>query len=153
MKTVGIVEEVGSEITKYSPGDYVSGLIRPGYTSHIITKDVLLFKIPHLGKKDPGLCILEPIMCVVNILRTASPQFGDTVAVIGCGSMGLLILAGLKKSGARHVVAVDLMDSRLAMAEQWGATHTVNPRNNNPKGLINELSRGQGSRCGHRNHR
>jgi L-iditol 2-dehydrogenase len=84
-------------------------------------------------------------MCIVNIVRTACPEFGDTVAVVGCGSMGILTIAGLTKSGARNIVAVDVQDNRLALARQWGATHTVNNQKEDVLRVLSDLSHGKGA--------
>ena len=50
------------------------------------------------------------------------------VAVVGCGIMGLLTIAGLRKSGARKVVGVDLLPEKLELAKKLGATDVMNPR-------------------------
>ena len=53
---------------------------------------------------------------------------GTSVAVIGCGMMGLMAVAGLSRSAAREVIAIDVMDSRLEWARKMGATKTLNPK-------------------------
>jgi threonine dehydrogenase-like Zn-dependent dehydrogenase len=138
------VEEVGKNVTRYKPGDYVAGMIKPGYASYAVVKDKQLFPIPP-KPKDPFLCIAEPLMCIVNIVRVACPEFGDTAAVVGCGSMGLLTIAGLAKSGARNIVALDLQDDRLEMAKKWGATHTVNPQKTDPRQFVFDLTENRGA--------
>ena len=140
----GVVEDLGSKVTGIKVGDIVTGSIKPGYASHAIGPEDKLFVIPR-GPKNPFDCITEPIMCIVNIVRIACPEFGDTVVVIGCGSMGLLTLSGLRKSGARNLVALDLLDKRLELAKQWGATHTVNPLKEDAEKAVFEISGGEGA--------
>jgi Zn-dependent alcohol dehydrogenase len=53
---------------------------------------------------------------------------GDSVAVIGCGGVGLNVLQGARLAGATTIVAVDVKDAALAFARKFGATHTVNAR-------------------------
>lgn len=53
---------------------------------------------------------------------------GDRVAVIGCGFMGLMVIAGLKSRALGDIVAIDLDEKRLEMAVQYGATKTINPK-------------------------
>ena len=52
---------------------------------------------------------------------------GDTVVVIGCGGVGLNVIQGAKHAGAERVIAVDMVDGKLATAKKFGATDIVNP--------------------------
>jgi threonine dehydrogenase-like Zn-dependent dehydrogenase len=140
----GVAEDVGKKVTRLKPGDFVAGVLKPGYASYAIAPEKHLVNIP-LKPKDPLLCIAEPLMCIVNIVRTACPEFGDTDAVVGCGSMGLLTIAGLTKSGARNIVAVDVQENRLALARQWGATHAINSQKEDVLKILSDLSGGKGA--------
>lgn len=77
-------------------------------------------------------------------LRTAAVRPGQTVAVYGCGGVGLSIIQGARIAGARQIVAVDQFDSKLEMAAGVGATHTVNSTTNDPVQTIRSLTRGAG---------
>ena len=57
--------------------------------------------------------------------NTARVRPGDTVVVIGCGGVGLSIVQGAKHAGAERIVAVDLTPAKRALAEQLGATDTL----------------------------
>jgi Zn-dependent alcohol dehydrogenase len=59
------------------------------------------------------------------VWRTAGVRPGDRVAVIGCGGVGMSALLGAVAAGAQPVVAVDVADAKLALAEELGATHAV----------------------------
>jgi S-(hydroxymethyl)glutathione dehydrogenase / alcohol dehydrogenase len=61
-------------------------------------------------------------------LFNAGVQPGDSVAVIGCGGVGVNILQGARLAGATTVVAVDVKAAALDFARKFGATHTVNAR-------------------------
>jgi S-(hydroxymethyl)glutathione dehydrogenase/alcohol dehydrogenase len=60
-------------------------------------------------------------------LYTADVQTGSTVAVFGCGLVGLGAIAGARLAGASRIIAVDLAPNRLEMATHHGATDLVNP--------------------------
>jgi Zn-dependent alcohol dehydrogenase len=60
-------------------------------------------------------------------LRTAKVTAGSTVAVIGCGGVGLNVIQGAKLAGAYRIIAVDTVAWKLELAQQFGATHAVNP--------------------------
>jgi S-(hydroxymethyl)mycothiol dehydrogenase len=61
-------------------------------------------------------------------LHTGQVRRGDSVAVFGCGGVGDAAIAGARLAGATTIVAVDLDDRKLAIAREFGATHTVNAR-------------------------
>ncbi|MFI6479715.1 Zn-dependent alcohol dehydrogenase [Nonomuraea sp. NPDC050663] len=60
-------------------------------------------------------------------LNTAKVKPGSTVAVIGCGGVGLSVIQGARISGARAILAVDPLESKHALAKKVGATHTCTP--------------------------
>ncbi|WP_157155189.1 MULTISPECIES: Zn-dependent alcohol dehydrogenase [unclassified Diaminobutyricimonas] len=60
-------------------------------------------------------------------INTAQVRVGDTVAVIGCGGVGLSALQGAALAGARRVIAIDLQPGKLELAKKFGATDTINP--------------------------
>lgn len=139
---VGVVAEVGAQVKGLAPGDYVGGPMS-GFADYAITEPHRCIPIP---KSVTPLkhCMVEPLTCVSNILQAASPKFGDYIAVIGCGVMGLLTLAGLRYSGAAELIAVDLSDERLALAKQYGATHCINAKNCSAEDAVFEITGGRG---------
>ncbi|HLF79182.1 MAG TPA: Zn-dependent alcohol dehydrogenase [Dehalococcoidia bacterium] len=77
-------------------------------------------------------------------LRTSGLQAGQTVAVFGCGGVGLSIIQGARIGGARQIIAVDQFDSKLEMAKQMGATHTVNSMQEDAVKAVRALAGGAG---------
>ena len=70
-----------------------------------------------------GCAVLTGVGAVVN---TAQVRAGTAVAVVGLGGVGLASVLGAAAAGARQVIAVDLADDKLALAQSLGATHTFN---------------------------
>ena len=60
-------------------------------------------------------------------IRTAEVKPGSTVAVFGCGGVGLSVIQGARIAGAKQIIAVDLSAEKMEMARTFGATHTVTP--------------------------
>lgn len=146
-ESVGIIKEVGSAVTNYKAGDYV-GFVPAvmGFSSHLVVPVALCIPIPEeIPREELKYCLAEPLMCVGNIVKTANPQLGDTVAVVGCGMMGLLTIAGLKHSAASKIIAVDVQDSRLQLAKKFGATHLLNPTEGELTTTVDELTDNQGA--------
>ncbi|HVN88518.1 MAG TPA: Zn-dependent alcohol dehydrogenase [Candidatus Binataceae bacterium] len=82
------------------------------------------------------------------VLNTAHIEPGSTVAVFGCGGVGLAAIQGARIAGARMIIAVDQFESKLALAKRVGATHTVDSSKDDPVKTIRELTNpdaGQGS--------
>lgn len=76
----------------------------------------------------------EPLACVVHAVRRILIHPGDTVAVIGCGPIGLLFIAFLKSQygGRIQILALDHHEDRLERAREFGADFTLDPRRAGP---------------------
>ena len=121
---VCVVEDVGSAVTCFRPGDLVTGVLSTCIADYNVAANAQMIKIPETSKPIDA-CLGEPMMCVANIVRAVEPKMGDRVAVIGCGFMGLMVIAGLKSRALGDIVAIDLDEKRLEMAVQYGATKTI----------------------------
>ena len=64
--------------------------------------------------------------------------------MIGCGGIGLNIVQGCRIAGAANIIAIDIMDSKLEMASQFGATHTINSKDVDLDEAIKEITKGEG---------
>lgn len=76
------------------------------------------------------------------VINKAHVQAGSSVAVFGCGGVGLSVLMAARLSGAGQVIAVDVLESKLQMARELGATHVINGSAEDPVGRIREISGG-----------
>jgi aryl-alcohol dehydrogenase len=84
---------------------------------------------------DLPLELLGPLACGIGtgagaILNVLRPPLGSTVAVYGAGSVGLAAVMAAQCTGATTIVAIDLQPGRLRLANELGATHTVDARDN-----------------------
>lgn len=77
-------------------------------------------------------------------INTARVQPGTTVAVIGCGGVGLNVIQGAALAGARQIIAIDLLPNKLDFAKTFGATHFVNPAKDDAFKAVMELTGGRG---------
>jgi S-(hydroxymethyl)mycothiol dehydrogenase len=80
-----------------------------------------------------------------SAMFTGEVSLGDSVAVFGCGGVGCAAVAGARLAGASTIVAVDLDASKLTLARQFGATHTVDASRENPVEAIRGLTDGNGA--------
>ncbi len=77
-------------------------------------------------------------------INTVKVRPGDTVAVFGCGGVGLNVIQGALLAGAARIIAVDLMPQKLEMAREFGATDTVNAQDADPVDAVRSLTGGLG---------
>jgi S-(hydroxymethyl)glutathione dehydrogenase / alcohol dehydrogenase len=73
-------------------------------------------------------------------LNVAQIQPGETVAVIGCGGVGLSVIQGARIAGASRIIAVDMSDEKLETARQNGATDVVNAKDGDPVAAVRTLT-------------
>lgn len=177
----GIVERVGSSVTKVKPGDHVvlapascgkCSYCKSGHQSYCIN----FFPLNFGGKRTDGSCpyhnhdgenvtgfffgqssfatyslasennivkvpadvpleILGPLGCGLQtgsgaVLNVLKPQAGESIVVSGVGPVGLAAIMAAKAAGCTTIIAVDVHDNRLTLAQELGATHTINSKNN-----------------------
>lgn len=89
-----------------------------------------------------GCAVLTGVGAVKNM---AEVQIGSSVAVIGCGGVGLNVVQGARLAGAGRIIAVDLLDNKLEYAEKFGATHLVNAAREDSVQRIKDLTEGRGA--------
>ena len=123
----GIVEAVGSAVTRFRPGDRVSGCGGGAFASHIITSEFApLVKLPeNVSELD---CLAEPVMCCCNIVRAVNLPEEGTVAVVGCGYMGQVCLSLLQAHGVKHIAVFDPHIERRERALALGAAYAFDSR-------------------------
>ncbi len=119
----GVVAAVGPGVKGFAEGERVTGAIGQAFATHAVADAGMLFKVP--DGVDMAHALGEPLFCVANIARAAAPRFGDHVAVVGCGQMGLMTIAALKNPGLGSLVAVDALPERRQLALVAGATHVT----------------------------
>jgi S-(hydroxymethyl)glutathione dehydrogenase/alcohol dehydrogenase len=76
------------------------------------------------------------------VFNAAKVEPGATVAVIGCGGIGLSAVNGAALAGAERIIAIDTVPSKLELAREMGATDTINASNADPVEQIRDLTRG-----------
>jgi threonine dehydrogenase-like Zn-dependent dehydrogenase len=142
---VGVVEAVGRKVQGFAPGDRVTGLYAylRAFATYGLAEPHQLLKVPDHVPSEQALG--EPLKCIGTILRAAPPEFGDHVLVMGCGFMGLLVLAGLVGRGVASLIAVDIREDRLALAKEFGATHTINASDPDFLAKVNQITQGHGT--------
>ncbi len=90
--------------------------------------------------------LMEPLACVVHGQDLLQIQPGESVVIIGAGGpIGLMHLQLALRQGAAQVIAVDLSEERLAVADRLGAARSVNPSEEDAVDVVRELTDGRGA--------
>lgn len=138
---VGIVVEVGKNVTKVQVGDAVTGLGMGGFAEYRKVNPKECHKI---APNTPLVnAIGEPLKCVVTVLRAAKPEAGDFGLVLGCGPMGLWCTQGLDAKLLGGLIAVDVDDAKLELAKKYGATHTINSKREDVAQAVHRITNGR----------
>lgn len=118
-------------------------IVGGGFADQVTVEANRLFKITGEVSHEEA-ALTEPLACCVHSVKRAGLQLGDTVAIIGAGTMGLLHVLVAKLHGAKVVVS-DLDERRLELARRLGADWTINPAEIDPAAFIKERNDGLGA--------
>lgn len=102
-----------------------------------------VYKVPpEISEKHAAL--IEPLACAIHAVERGEIKLGDVVVQVGCGTLGLCMIAAERLKNPGMLIALDLLDSRLELARKFGADLTMNPRNENVVQRILDLTDGYG---------
>ncbi|MER7795589.1 zinc-dependent alcohol dehydrogenase family protein [Streptomyces sp. NPDC097640] len=171
---VGIVEEVGDQVTTVRPGQFVVGSFfasdgtclncRNGYPSNCLNREFVggcqaeYVRIPHadgtlVATPDlPADAQVPDLLACSDVMGTgwwaavaAGVRPGDTVAVVGDGAVGLSAVLAARELGAEHIIAMSRHESRQKLATEFGATDIVTERGDEGVARIKDLTGGIGA--------
>jgi threonine dehydrogenase-like Zn-dependent dehydrogenase len=124
-EVAGEVVEVGSSVQAYRPGMRVTGLFQKAYAEYACAAQNLVAPIPEGISYEEALG--EPLSCILSGARRTTVELGDTVALVGVGFMGLLMLQAVRLRGAAHIIAIDPRPVARERALQLGADEAMTP--------------------------
>lgn len=125
-EVAGEVVSIGAGVTGLRPGDRVTGLFRQGFAEYAACPALAAARFPDvLGFEEAALG--EPVACAVSGVLRTDLGLGKTVAVIGLGFMGLLVLQLLRIKGAFRILAVDTRHETQESARRLGADEFYRP--------------------------
>ncbi len=118
----GEIDAVGAEVAQWRPGERVALLSGRAYAEFDVAPAQSLVKIPAslAGQPLPG----EPLACAMNILRRSDIRAGQTVAIVGIGFIGALLVQLATDAGAR-VLALSRRPFALQVARECGAAAII----------------------------
>ncbi|MBV9171151.1 MAG: zinc-binding dehydrogenase [Chloroflexi bacterium] len=163
----GVVEGVGDRITHVRAGDAVALdtsvacntcfycregrpfncpnriSVAAGFSDYNVVPGSVVYKLPAGVAPELG-ALAEPLSCAMHAVARAEVRPADTVAIVGAGALGLLVLCVSRLSGATQLIVSDLDESRRDLAKRLGATRTVDPSAENIVELARSMTDGRG---------
>ena len=166
----GEVAAVGKDVTGISEGDLVAvdpnescgvcdwcwarqpmfckslagyGVLRDGaFAEYIVVGHKGVFAVPD-GLPLNSAAMSEPVSCAVHAVDRADPQPGESVAVIGGGLQGQLMIQMFAKKELSDLITIDILAEKLDMAKRFGATGLISAREK-PVEQLMERTKGRG---------
>jgi threonine dehydrogenase-like Zn-dependent dehydrogenase len=118
----GVVDAVGKGVADLQPGDWVGMLSGNAYAEYDVANAAEVVKLP---AALAGLDLpLEPFGCAMNIFRRSDVCAGQTVAILGIGFLGAILVKLATNAGAR-VIAISRRQASLDLARDMGAAETI----------------------------
>lgn len=106
-----------------------------GFGELMLLDEDMMVEVPD-ALDDDRAAVIEALAVGLEHARIGEPQAGDIALVVGCGAIGLAVIAALKASGIGPIVAADFAVHRRDMAIIMGADVTVDPREVSPYGAL-----------------
>jgi Zn-dependent alcohol dehydrogenase len=122
------------------------GLRTGAFAEYAVVDASQVVAIPDDMPLDSAALIACAVLTGVGaVINTAAMPAGGTAAIIGAGGVGLNTVQGAALAGARAIVAVDVAADKLAAAERFGATHTVDARAHDVRQAVLAATGGRGA--------
>ena len=133
-----------SPLSDASGKSLVHGLRIAAFAEHMVVDASQAVAIP----KDMKLDVASLIACGVltglgAVVNTAEVKAGSSIVVVGCGGVGLNSVQGARLAGCDPIIAVDIAPAKLAAARDFGATHTIDAREENVEERVKALTGGR----------
>ncbi|MFB9135669.1 zinc-binding dehydrogenase [Vibrio olivae] len=125
--------ELGNRVTSipFLLSENQAGIgVTPGvygaYSEYFLLDEVLLIGVPD-NVPSEAAALTEPLAVGLHAVNRSDIKSGETALVVGCGPIGLAVITALKQRGVTQIIAVDIQDDKLALGKAFGASHQVNP--------------------------
>jgi (R,R)-butanediol dehydrogenase / meso-butanediol dehydrogenase / diacetyl reductase len=140
----GEIVALGPDVEGFAVGDRVCTFIAGAYAEAVVCPAERILKIP--DEMDwKRAAVLEPLAGAAYAIDRGRVKTGDTVFIAGAGTVGLMLLSGLKAMGVQAVYMTDVLENRREMAQSMGATLVWDPMRTKTPAKIKEITGGRGA--------
>ena len=135
--------EIG-EYAQCKQYDYYGSRRDGGFAEYLAVKAFNLVPIPDaVSFEEAAMC--EPTAVAIHALSQAGIQYGDTVAIFGAGTIGIMLAKIARSWGAEKIILADIDDRKLAFAKKLGFEHAINNRDVDICEAIQEITENRGA--------
>jgi threonine dehydrogenase-like Zn-dependent dehydrogenase len=141
----GVVDAIDPRVSTVQPGDRVALISYRAFAEYDVAQEQSVVKLPLelKGKPFPG----EALGCAMNVFKRSRIAAGETVAIVGVGFLGAVLVALAANTGAR-VIAVSRRPFALEIAARFGAQHTIPLNDHGPIiEQVRKMTQGAGCDC------
>lgn len=131
----------GREVVGVSTPDFKR---QGAFAEFVAVPQHILYAVPD-NVSFTQAALVEPVAVALHALSLTPIQVNDSAVVVGAGMIGLFIIQALKLAGCGAIIAIDLDDDRLALAQKLGATHIINARSSDVPKQVQALTHGRGA--------
>jgi threonine dehydrogenase-like Zn-dependent dehydrogenase len=124
-EAVGVIEQIGEAITQFKVGDRVTGVIMESFAEYGKAEEELLTLVP--DSLSDNEAIGEPLGCLMSGANRTPVEYGQKVAVIGLGYMGLGFLQLMKMKNPVKLIGIDIREEARQKALVLGADEVYHP--------------------------
>jgi L-iditol 2-dehydrogenase len=114
------------------------------FAEYVAVPSRIVYRLPDTLPFERA-ALLEAVSVAVHAVNRHVPAPDETAVVVGAGMIGLLIVQVLRAKGAARIVAVDVDPRKRSLAQQMGATHTIDPATRDVPDAVRELTGGRGA--------
>ncbi|MFP6669709.1 MAG: galactitol-1-phosphate 5-dehydrogenase [Pirellulales bacterium] len=129
------------QVLGVSCGDYRR---HGAFAEFVVVPQQIVYALPE-GLSFEHAAMVEPVSVAVHAANLARVSLGESAVVVGSGMIGLLVIQCLRLAGCGKIIAVDLSDDRLALAQQLGADMGINAAGTDVDAAIEAELRGDGA--------
>ncbi len=169
---VGRIAELGEGVTNFKVGERVTGLgywycgecyyckramynicVNAGFTGltaegcmteYVVIPSYAAYKLPDSVSDELG-ALVEPLAVAFHAVQQGNVRTGDTMAIVGSGTIGLCVLLAARAAGANNIYVVDKVKRRGELALAMGATAFISPEDEDPEQRVKDLTDGLGA--------
>ena len=114
------------------------------FAEYVAVPGHILFRIPE-GVSFEQAAMVEPLSVAFHALKRSPVSLNSSAVVVGAGMIGLLVIQVLREAGCGTIIAVDMVDDKLAMARKFGATATLRSDKDDVAKEVQALTHGRGA--------
>lgn len=127
-----------------SPGEYRK---HGAFAEYVTVPAHILYRIPDNVSFEQA-AMVEPVGVAAHAVNISKIQPGQSAVVVGAGMVGMFVINILKIAGANPIIALDLDETKMELAKEFGATHTFLSNDSNLTDKIKELTKSRGADFG-----